>query len=45
MIQVTNVSKVYGGKKVVDNVSVTIPKVKSLPLSARMVPARVPCCP
>ncbi|CAM3345846.1 MULTISPECIES: iron ABC transporter ATP-binding protein [Paenibacillus] len=26
MIQVTNVSKVYGGKKVVDNVSVTIPK-------------------
>lgn len=26
MIQVTNVSKVYGGKKVVDNVSVAIPK-------------------
>lgn len=28
MIQVTNVSKAYNGKKVVDNVSVTIPKGK-----------------
>lgn len=28
MIQVTNVSKAYSGKKVVDNVSVTIPKGK-----------------
>lgn len=28
MIQVTNVSKAYSGKKVVDNVSVSIPKGK-----------------
>ena len=40
MIQVTNVSKVYGGKKSLIMCPLRSRKVKSLPLSVRTVPAK-----
>lgn len=43
-IEIRNITKSYGCKKVVDNVSVTIPTGKLRLLSGQMARGRALCC-
>lgn len=43
-IEIRNITKSYGSKKVVDNVSVTIPTGKITSFIGPMVRGRVRCC-